>query len=58
MNDEVNIAFRDPASAQRRLQDFEANLAVSDEITSRGWSARPVIEKLTEPVCWTLERRQ
>ena len=57
-NDEVNVAFRDPAIAERLLQDFEADLAVSDEITSRQWTARPVIERLVEPVCWILERQQ
>jgi cardiolipin synthase len=57
-NDEINVAFRDAAIATRLLQDFEADLAVSDEITPREWSARPVVEKLVEPMCWILERQQ
>jgi cardiolipin synthase len=57
-NDEVNVAFRDPAIAERLLQDFEADLAMSDEITLLDWSARSVVEKLVEPVCWILERQQ
>jgi cardiolipin synthase len=57
-NDEVNVAFRDPAITERLLTDFEADVARSDEITSVGWSARPVVEKLIEPVCWILERQQ
>jgi cardiolipin synthase len=57
-NDEVNVAFRDAAIAERLLQDFEADLAASDEITSIDWRARPVVEKLMEPVCWILERQQ
>jgi hypothetical protein len=52
------VAFRDPAIAARLLEDFEADLAVSDEITPREWSARPVVEKFVEPVCWILERQQ
>jgi cardiolipin synthase len=57
-NDEINVAFRDAPIAERLRQDFEADLAVSDEITSLDWSARPVVEKLVEPVCWILERQQ
>jgi cardiolipin synthase len=57
-NDEVNVAFRDPAIAERLFQDFEADLAVSDEITRVRWDARPVVEKLVEPVCWIMERQQ
>ena len=57
-NDEVNVAVRDGAIAKRLLQDFEADLAMSDEITALGWRGRPVMEKLVEPVCWILERQQ
>ena len=57
-NDEVNVAFRDPVIAERLLQDFGADLAVSDEITRFRWNARPVVEKLVEPVCWSMERQQ
>ena len=57
-NDEINVAFRNPAIAERLLQDFEADLAMSDEITLRDWSLRSRVEKLVEPVCWILERQQ
>jgi cardiolipin synthase len=57
-NDEVNVAFRDPAVAGRLHQDFAADLAAADEITLEGWSARPMLEKLVGPVCWILERQQ
>ena len=57
-NDEVNVAFRDHVVAARLLQDFEADLAMSNEITAVGWRRRPVMEKLVEPVCWILERQQ
>jgi len=57
-NDEINVACRDPSIAERLLEDFEADLAMSDEITPREWNARPVVEKLVEPMCWILERQQ
>jgi cardiolipin synthase len=57
-NDEVNVAFRDAAIAERLLRDFEADLGSSDEITSSDWNSRPVLEKLVEPACWILERQQ
>ena len=57
-NDEVNVAFRDRAIADRLLQDFDADLEMSDEVTALGWRYRPVMEKLVEPVCWILERQQ
>ena len=57
-NDEVNVAFRHAAVTERLRRDFEADLAASDEITPERWNARPVFEKLIEPVCWILERQQ
>jgi phosphatidylserine/phosphatidylglycerophosphate/cardiolipin synthase-like enzyme len=57
-NDEVNVAFREATVTQRLRRDFESDLAASDEITLERWGARPVYEKLIEPVCWILERQQ
>jgi cardiolipin synthase len=57
-NDEVNVAFREPAVTERLRRDFEADLAASDEITLERWYARSVLEKLAGPVCWILERQQ
>jgi len=57
-NDEVNVACRDSEIAGRLLHDFEADLAVSDEITAAEWRGRTVLEKVVEPVCWILERQQ
>ena len=57
-NDEVNVAFREPAVTARLRRDFEADLAASDEITLDAWHARPLFEKLVGPVCWILERQQ
>jgi cardiolipin synthase len=57
-NDEVNVAFREPALTARVRRDFEADLAASDEVTVESWCRRPVLEKLVGPVCWILERQQ
>jgi len=57
-NDEVNVAFRDAVIAARIRQDFEADLAVSDEVTRAIWEHRPPGEKLAGLVCWILERQQ
>jgi len=57
-NDEVNVAFADPAVTARLRSDFEADIASSDEVTIETWLARPVFEKIVGPVCWILERQQ
>lgn len=57
-NDEVNVAFREPALTARVRRDFEADLASSDEVTIESWCRRPLLEKLVGPVCWILERQQ
>ena len=57
-NDEVNVAMRDPAVAARLLQDYERDLADSDEITLAQWQRRPLWEKIVGPFVWILERQQ
>lgn len=57
-NDEVNVAFREPAVVARLRRDFEADLAASDRITVGAWRARPLFEKVVGPICWILERQQ
>jgi cardiolipin synthase len=57
-NDEVNAAFRDPAVTKRLAEDFERDLAASDEVTLEGWQRRSLAEKCVGPVCWILERQQ
>ena len=57
-NDEVNVAMRDPAVAARLLQDYEQDLAASDEITFERWRRRAVWEKIVGPFVWILERQQ
>jgi cardiolipin synthase len=57
-NDEVNVAFREAAVTARLRNDFESDLAASDEITLDDWKRRSWFEKLVGPVCWILERQQ
>jgi cardiolipin synthase len=57
-NDEVNLAFSDPAITARLRRDFEADGAASDEITLERWHARSPFEKLVGPVAWIFERQQ
>jgi cardiolipin synthase A/B len=57
-NDEVNVAMRDPAVADRLLQDYERDLRASDEVTLERWERRPLWEKIVGPFVWILERQQ
>jgi cardiolipin synthase len=57
-NDEVNVAFRDPAVTARVGADLQADLRDSREITLDAWHRRPVWEKLVGTVAWILERQQ
>jgi cardiolipin synthase len=57
-NDEVNVAMRDPSVAARLLQDYERDLAASDEVTVAKWERRPLWEKMVGPFVWILERQQ
>lgn len=58
INDEVNLAVRDPAVAQRLGVDFAADLAQSQRITIEDWRRRPVTERATELLGWAIERQQ
>jgi len=57
-NDEVNVAMRDPAVADRLLEDYGRDLAASDEVTLDRWERRPLWEKVVGPFVWILERQQ
>jgi cardiolipin synthase len=57
-NDEVNVAFREPALTARLRQDFESDLTASDAITRDSWAARSPLERCLGPVAWILERQQ
>jgi cardiolipin synthase len=58
INDEVNLAVRDRAVAQRLSADFTADLRHSQRITLEDWRHRPVTERATELLGWTIERQQ
>jgi cardiolipin synthase len=58
INDEVNLAIRDRAVAQRLSADFTADLQESQRITLEDWRHRPVTERATELLGWTIERQQ
>ena len=49
-NDEVNLAMRDAAVAARLLQDYELDLAASDEVTLDQLAAPPAVGKGRRPV--------
>jgi cardiolipin synthase len=57
-NDEVNLAIRDKAVAGRLVEDFDADIARSQEIRLAAWERRPLWEKLVGSVAWILERQQ
>jgi cardiolipin synthase len=57
-NDEVNLALRDPAVAERLLRDFERDVRDSEEVTLERWRRRPLWEKVVGPFVWILERQQ
>jgi cardiolipin synthase len=57
-NDEINVAFREQDVTSRLRQDFEADLAASDDVTLKTWKRRPVLEKIVGPLCWIFERQQ
>ena len=57
-NDEVNLALLGRETNERLLQDFERDLAESEEVTLEAWKRRPWWEHLIRPVVWILERQQ
>jgi len=58
INDEVNLAVRDHAVAQRLGVDFTTDLLHSQQITLEDWRHRPVTERVTELLGWAFERQQ
>jgi cardiolipin synthase len=58
INDEVNLAARDPDFTQRLQQDFAKDLACSRKVTYQEWKRRPVLERAPELLGWVLERQQ
>jgi cardiolipin synthase len=58
LNDEINLAARDPALAERLLHDFALDLRQSQPINYRAWRLRPLRERAHEWVGALLERQQ
>ena len=58
INDEVNLAARDPEFTQRLQQDFTKDLAHSRKVTYQEWKRRPVWARAPELLGWVLERQQ
>jgi cardiolipin synthase len=58
INDEVNLAARDPEFTKRLQQDFANDLAHSRKVTYQEWKRRPVLERAPELLGWVLERQQ
>jgi len=57
-NDEINVALRSTVDAARLQEDYERDLADSEEITLERWRRRPLWEKVVGPFVWILERQQ
>jgi len=58
INDEVNLAARDPDFTQRLQQDFAKDIAQSRKVTYQEWKRRPVWARAPELLGWVLERQQ
>ncbi|HSE42387.1 MAG TPA: phospholipase D-like domain-containing protein [Acidobacteriota bacterium] len=58
LNDETNLIGFDRALAERLLEDFERDIANSEEITLEKWKKRPIAEKVFENAGRILERQQ
>ncbi|HTV08248.1 MAG TPA: phospholipase D-like domain-containing protein [Candidatus Aquilonibacter sp.] len=58
LNDEVNLAVRDTALAQRMESDFAQDLAQSRRVTLDEWRHRPITERAPELLGWIFERQQ
>ena len=58
LNDEMNLAARDEALAERLEQDFQRDLAASRRITYKKWSRRPPFERIHEWLGWIVERQE
>jgi cardiolipin synthase A/B len=58
INDEVNLAIKDPAIALRLESDMARDLNESRRILLQDWRRRPVTERATELLGWIFERQQ
>jgi cardiolipin synthase len=58
LNDEVNLAMREPGFVERLEFDFVNDLAQSKRVTYEEWRHRPVLERAPELLGWVLARQQ
>jgi cardiolipin synthase len=58
LNDETNLIGFDKTLAARLMEDFEKDLANSEEITHDEWKKRSIAEKIIENAGRILERQQ
>ena len=58
LNDEVNLAMREPGFVERLEQDFVRDLANSQRISYEAWRHRPVLERAPELLGWVFARQQ
>lgn len=58
INDEVNLAVRDPDFAARLEADFQRDKAQARAITLDSWERRPFLERVTEWAGWMIQRQQ
>ncbi len=58
LNDEVNLAVREPHLAARLKQDFEIDLSNSRRVTYDEWRKRPFTERIIEQLGRIIERQQ
>ena len=58
INDEVNLAIRDPELASRMAADYATDLSLSRSISLDEWRHRPVTERAPELLGWIFERQQ
>jgi cardiolipin synthase A/B len=58
LNDEINLATRDPALAARLMTDYEQDVSHSEQVSYDKWKRRPVWERAQEWFGWLIERQQ
>jgi cardiolipin synthase len=58
INDEVNLAIKDPAVVLRLESDMAEDLKNSRQVSLDDWRRRPVTERATELLGWVFERQQ
>ena len=58
INDEINLAARNPMVAARLTQDFQNDISKSKQVSFAEWQKRPFSERLLEWLGWIVERQQ